>query len=93
MNDITTFLRKLFPNPLLVDELERVSKLMEIPENITILNISNYVKIVPLVIEGRIKVMRNYESGKEVLLYYIRDCIIRAREGRFNKAKCWTDAH
>ncbi len=71
MNDITPFLKKLFLNTQLVDELKHESKLMEIPENITILNIGDYVKIVPLVIEGRIKVMRNDESGKEVLLYYI----------------------
>ena len=71
MDDITPFLRKLFPTPKLVEELEQESTLMDIPDNITILNIGDYVKIVPLVIEGRIKVMRNDESGKEVLLYYI----------------------
>ena len=71
MDNLTPFLRKLFPVPKLVDELEQESTLMDIPDNITILNIGDYVKVVPLVIEGRVKVMRNDESGKEVLLYYI----------------------
>ncbi len=88
MNDITPFLRKLFPNPKLVEELKHESKLMEIPENITILNIGDYVKVVPLVIEGRIKVMRNDESGKEVLLYYINpgeSCALSIAAGLNNK--------
>ena len=71
MDNITPFLRKLFPNPKLVEELEQESTLMEIPDNIKILDIGEYVKVIPLVIEGRVKVMRNDESGKEVLLYYI----------------------
>ncbi len=71
MDDITPFLRKLFTNTQLVDELEHESKLMELQDNVKILSIGDYVKIVPLVIEGRVKVMRNDESGKEILLYYI----------------------
>ena len=88
MDEITPFLRKLFPNPQLVDELEHESNLMEIPENTTILNIGDYVKVVPLIIEGRIKVMRNDESGKEVLLYYINpgeSCALSIAAGLNNK--------
>ena len=88
MDDITPFLGKLFPNPKLVEELELESTLMDIPNNITILNIGDYVKIVPLVIEGRIKVMRNDESGKEVLLYYINpgeSCALSIAAGLNNR--------
>jgi len=88
MDDITPFLRKLFSNPKLVEELERESKLLEIHNDTTILNIGDYVKVVPLVIEGRIKVMRNDESGKEVLLYYINpgeSCALSIAAGLNNK--------
>ncbi len=88
MDDITPFLRKIFPNPKLVEELEQESTLMDIPDNITILNIGDYVKIVPLVIEGRIKVMRNDESGKELLLYYINpgeSCALSITAGLNNR--------
>jgi len=71
MNETTTFLRKLFLNQQLADELEKHATWMEIPENQQILSINDYVKVVPLVFNGRIKVMRNDESGKEILLYYI----------------------
>lgn len=88
MNDITTFLKKIFLNQTLVDELEHESKFMELSEDTTILSIDDYVTIVPLVIEGRIKVMRNDESGKEVLLYYINpgeSCAISIAAGLNNQ--------
>ncbi len=88
MDDITLFLRKLFPNPKLVEELEQESSLMDIPKNIKILDIDEYVKVVPLVIEGRIKVMRNDESGKEILLYYINpgeSCALSITAGLNNR--------
>jgi len=30
---------------------------------------------------------------RQIKKYYKRDCIIRAREGIFNKVKCWSNAH
>lgn len=71
MNETTTFLRNLFLNQQLTEELEKHASWVEIPENQQILNIGDYVKVVPLVFSGRIKVMRNDESGREILLYYI----------------------
>ena len=71
MDDTTTFLKNLFLNQQLTEELEKHSNWMEIPEKQQILAIGDYVKVVPLVFSGRIKVMRNDESGKEILLYYI----------------------
>lgn len=88
MNDISIFLRNLFPNPKLVEELMLQSSLMEIPENEEILSIDENVKVVPLVMEGRIKVMRNDESGKEILLYYIEpgeSCALSIAAGLNNK--------
>lgn len=71
MEDINVFLKKLFLNNDLVEVLQDNSLVVEVNDNETILKDNEYVKNIPLVIEGRIKVMRNDESGKEVLLYYI----------------------
>lgn len=71
MENINLFLKKLFLSKELVDILQDNSMVMEVNNNETILKDNEYVKHIPLVIDGRIKVMRNDESGKEVLLYYI----------------------
>lgn len=71
MEDLNLFLKKLFLNKELVEILQDNSVLMDLTDNETILKDNEYVKNIPLVIDGRIKVMRNDESGKEVLLYYI----------------------
>ena len=45
----------------------------------TILNINDYIKSIPIVLSGSIKVIRTDEEGREILLYYIRpaeSCII-----------------
>lgn len=88
MTDVSAFLGNIFPNRSLVDSLEEQSTLMEISENERILNIDDYIKVVPLVIEGRIKVMRQDESGKEILLYYIEpgeSCALSIAAGLNNK--------
>ncbi len=71
MSTTTIFLKKLFLDKELVEKIEQEASFMEIPENEGILNMGDYVKVVPLVIKGKIKVMRTDESGKEILLYYI----------------------
>ena len=88
MSTTQVFLRKLFPSTGLVEDLEQEADLLEIPENEIILKVNDYVKVVPLVIEGRIKVMRNDESGKEILLYYINpgeSCALSIAAGLNNK--------
>ena len=38
----------------------------------TILNINDYIKSIPIVLSGSIKVIRTDEKGREILLYYIK---------------------
>lgn len=71
MDKIERFLRKRFSDGQLVKEILAKSKFMEIPAHTRILEQDAYVAVVPYVYEGRIKVMRRGEQGKEVLLYYI----------------------
>ena len=68
---IYTFLKKIFTNNLLAKEITAHSLFQNIEAKQSILKEGYYVKVVPLVITGRIKVIRRDDSGKELLLYYI----------------------
>jgi len=72
MEDIHLFLRKVFLDGKLADEMFSRSQLLEIPERQPIIKQGDYIKVIPLVIRGQIKVSRQDESGKEVMLYTIK---------------------
>jgi CRP/FNR family transcriptional regulator len=55
----------------LVQEITAVSTVAEIPEKTEILRDGQYVKVIPIVLEGLIKVCTRHDD-KELLLYYIR---------------------
>lgn len=56
----------------LVDELIKVGTIKDIPNNTEILRAGQYVKVIPIVIGGLIKVFTRHED-KELLLYYIQE--------------------
>ncbi len=58
-------------NSDLVAEIMAVSTIKEVPKETEILRIGQYVKVIPFVLKGLIKVFSSYED-KELLLYYIR---------------------
>ncbi|MFA5329845.1 MAG: Crp/Fnr family transcriptional regulator [Prolixibacteraceae bacterium] len=64
---------QLFPQvqPELLTEINRNSILKTIPEGTEILREGQYIKVIPVVISGLIKVFTRYED-KELLLYYIK---------------------
>ena len=64
---------KAFPylNPLLVSQMMNVSLMQEIPKDTEILREGQFVKVIPIVLEGLIKVFTRH-NDKELLLYYIR---------------------
>jgi len=65
-------LRTIFPllDVELLNEFSRVALLKEIPQGVEIMKEGQHVKMVPLIITGRVKVFTRYED-KELLLYYI----------------------
>jgi CRP/FNR family transcriptional regulator len=65
-NSLTNILSK----PL-IDELNSVSQLMNIGKGTELLRDGQYVKIVPIVLKGNIKIYIKNED-KELLLYYIK---------------------
>ena len=58
-------------NTELAKEIMAVSVVKEIPQDTEILKEGQYVKVIPIVIDGLIKVFSRHEE-KELLLYYIK---------------------
>lgn len=71
--DIQQFLQSSFPflKQTLVEQIAEESSIQEISAHQEILREGQYIKQVPLVIKGLVKVFANFEE-RELLLYYIR---------------------
>ena len=61
----------LISDPLLLKELEKHGKIQVIEAGKSIIEPGQYIKMVPVVLEGTIKVMRTNEEGHDLFLYYI----------------------
>jgi CRP/FNR family transcriptional regulator len=67
-------LRKALPNltdPKLLDRLLEKGQFSTFEPGKTLIEPGQFVKAVPLVLEGSIKIMRMDEDGKELFLYYL----------------------
>lgn len=72
MNNLDIVKQSLsFLNNELISEIMEVSILKEIPKDTEILREGQYVKVIPIVISGLIKVFTRHQD-KELLLYYIK---------------------
>ena len=69
---------------LLNEEVYRSGQVMQFPSGSVILNINAYVRSIPIVLSGSLKVMKTDEDGQEILLYYIKpgeSCIMSLLAG------------
>lgn len=66
----TRSLRRHFEKPLL-DEISAVAKLVPFKEGDVLIDIGKYIKTMPLLISGAIKIMREDFDTGELLLYFI----------------------
>ena len=83
MNDLVEFKS----TPEIREKLKKYGITKKFSENDIILNENAYIKAIPIVINGSIKVMRTDEDGREILLYYIRpgeSCIMSFLGGIHN---------
>ena len=60
----------LFEDELL-EEISRVGTFKEVPEGYKLMEIGQYIKSMPLLIDGAIKIMRDDDDGDELLLYFL----------------------
>ncbi|MCO6480389.1 MAG: Crp/Fnr family transcriptional regulator [Phaeodactylibacter sp.] len=73
--EVLNLVRKHYPQiaeRALQDEIAQVGKLMQFRAGEMIMDFGSYVKIVPLIIQGSIKVSREDEEGNELFLYYLQ---------------------
>lgn len=72
----------------LVKEIEDSGNLKHFSAGETIVNMDSYIKHIPVVISGSIKVIRTEEDGREILLYYLtpgESCIVSILAGMKNE--------
>ncbi|MEM7484306.1 MAG: Crp/Fnr family transcriptional regulator [Bacteroidota bacterium] len=55
----------------LIHEITEVGKIVEVPAGDTIMEIGSYVRVMPLLLAGAIKILREDDEGDELLLYYL----------------------
>jgi CRP/FNR family transcriptional regulator len=75
-------------SPELVEKLEQYSIRKEYEAGSIILNEKAYIRSIPIVTKGTLKVIRTDEDGKEILLYYIKageSCIMSFLGGLHNE--------
>ena len=73
---------------LLKDEVSAYGQLKKFPAGSVILQEDSYIKSIPLVLNGSLKVMRTDQDGHEILLYYItpgESCIMSFLGGLHNE--------
>lgn len=73
---------------LLKDEVTTYGQLKKFPAGSVILQEDSYIKAIPLVLNGSLKVMRTDQDGHEILLYYItpgESCIMSFLGGIHNE--------
>ncbi len=72
----------------LVKEIEDSGNLKQFSAGDVIVNMDSYIKHIPVVISGSIKVIRTEEDGREILLYYLtpgESCIVSILAGMKNE--------
>ncbi|QOW10267.1 Crp/Fnr family transcriptional regulator [Kaistella flava (ex Peng et al. 2021)] len=72
----------------LVKEIEDSGNLKHFVAGEIIVNMDSYIKNIPVVISGSIKVIRTDEDGREILLYYLtpgESCIVSILSGMKNE--------
>ncbi len=72
----------------LLEEIGNIGTLNNFDKNTIVLKENSYVKAIPLLITGLIKIYKEEENGNEVLLYYIKPgetCIVSVMAGEKDK--------
>ena len=64
--------QQLASSSLLAEEIESIGRVQHFEKDTILLKENSYVKVIPLVISGLIKIYKEEENGNEVLLYYIK---------------------
>ena len=55
----------------LLEEISNVGSVKEVPEGFRLIEIGDFIKSMPLLIKGAIKILREDEKGDELILYFL----------------------
>jgi CRP/FNR family transcriptional regulator len=69
-NDLTKNFGYLFEEDL-INEISNIAVPKSFPANTNIIEIGDYIKSMPLLLTGAIKIIREDEKGEELILYYL----------------------
>lgn len=69
-NHLEKYFSPIFEKELLKDIIE-IAILKDVPEGEIIVDIGHYVKFIPLLLSGNIKIIREDENSNELLLYFL----------------------
>ena len=70
MNQFNVNFGYLFEDAL-IDEIKQIGVYKEFVADTTIIEIGDYIKTMPLLLNGAIKILREDENGDELVLYYL----------------------
>lgn len=70
MEELEKYYGQLF-EPELLAEIQKTGTYKEIPEGSKLVDIGQYVKVMPLLISGVVKVIREDVEGNEIFLYFL----------------------
>jgi CRP/FNR family transcriptional regulator len=68
--DLNSIFRNTFDRDL-INQLQEKASIVEVPAGTTILKVGDVIRVVPIVLSGLIKVVRQDDDGHELLLYYV----------------------
>ncbi len=55
----------------LLIEISKIGVIKEVSEGVELMRVGQYIKSMPLLLNGVIKILRNDEDGEELLLYFL----------------------
>lgn len=70
IEDLQLYYGHLFEKELL-EEINQVGTIKEVPKGMMMMDVGQYIKSMPLLVNGAVKIMREDEEGFELLLYYL----------------------
>ena len=70
LNELQQYYGHLFEEEL-INEINKVGTYKEVPAGSKLIEIGDYVKSMPLLVSGAIKIMREDSDGDELLLYFL----------------------
>lgn len=70
-SDLSEKSLKVLQDTKLIEELKSFSQVMHMPPDAVVLQDRDFIRFLPFLLEGTIKVIGNDENGNEILLYYL----------------------